>query len=151
MADGPALSINAGDEVRVHYHPPGRVRSFVEGVVRRTDVSTLRGRVFVVDVTSEVVLDREQPVKSGYQNYVLYDRWEEFAGRIEVLSEAEGVDEAQSTTVPEAKTLPEGERDIKQEPISHRDAEADESRAEVESHASHRRGSLIASIFGPQK
>ena len=103
------MTVKAGDKVRVQYHPPGRVRSFVEGVVRRTDVSTLRGRVFVVDVTSEVVLDREQPIKSGYQNYVLYDRWEEFPGRIEVLSEAEGVDEARSTVEPEPKPLVKGE------------------------------------------
>ena len=74
MADGPALRITEGDEVRVQYHPPGRVRSFVEGVVCRTDVSTLRGRVFVVDVTSEVVLDREQPVKSGYQSCMTVGR-----------------------------------------------------------------------------
>src|SRR5919112_2685143 len=94
MADASALRVEVGDKVRVHYHPPGRVRSFVEGVVRRTDVSTLRGRVFVVDVTSEVVLDREQSVKPGYQNYVLYERWEEFPGRIEVLSEAKPIDEA---------------------------------------------------------
>lgn len=151
MADGPALSIKAGDKVRVHYHPPGQVRSFVEGVVRRTDVSTLRGRVFVVDVTSEVVLDREQPVKPGYQNYVLYERWEEFPGRIEVLSEPEGVDEAHATTEPEREAFIEGEQDTKQEPTFHRDAEADESQAKVESHDSHRRGGLIASIFGPQK
>jgi hypothetical protein len=151
MADGPALSIKAGDKVRVQYHPPGRVRSFVEGVVSRTDVSTLRGRVFVVDVTSEVVLDREQPVKSGYQNYVLYERWEEFPGRIEVLSEAEQVDEAQSTAEPEPKPSVKGEQHTEQEPTSHRDAEADESQAEGEGQDGRRRGSLIASIFGRQR
>ena len=137
--------------VRVHYHPRGRVRSFVEGVVRRTDVSTLRGRVFVVDVTSEFVLDREQPVKSGYQNYVFYDRWEEFPGRIEVLSEAEGVDEAQSTVEPEPKPLVKGEQHTEQEPISDRDGKEDESQAEVEGQDGRRRGSLISSIFGRQK
>src|ERR671921_1262679 len=102
MPDESAVSIKAGDRVRVHYHPPGRVRSFVEGVVCRTEVSTLRGRVFVVEVTSEVVLDREQPVKPGYQNYVLYERWEEFPGRIEMLTEAERMDETKSTYEPES-------------------------------------------------
>ena len=151
MADESAVTVKAGDKVRVQYHPPGRVRSFVEGVVCRTDVSTLRGRVFVVDVTSEVVIDREQPVKPGYQNYVLYDRWEEFPGRIEVLTEAEGVGETQSTAEPEPKPLVKGEQHTEQEPISHRDAGADESQAEVEGQDGRKRGSLIASIFGRQK
>jgi hypothetical protein len=33
-----------------------------------------------------VVFDRKQPVRPSYQNYVLYDRADEFPGRIEVLS-----------------------------------------------------------------
>jgi hypothetical protein len=86
---GSTMKIAVGDEVRVHYHPPGPRQSFVEGVVSRVEVSTLRGRVFVVDATYEVILDREQPIKNGYQNCVLYERWEEFPGRIEVLSEAQ--------------------------------------------------------------
>jgi hypothetical protein len=45
------MKIAVGDEVRIHYHPPGSTKSFVEGVVSRVDVTTLRGRVFVVDVT----------------------------------------------------------------------------------------------------
>ena len=51
MADQLTLRAKAGDEVRVHYHPPGHVMSFVEGVISQTEVSTLRGRVFVVEVT----------------------------------------------------------------------------------------------------
>ncbi len=148
MADGPAVTVKAGDKVQVQYHPPGRVRSLVEGVVCRTNVSTLRGRVFVVDVTFEVVLDREQPVKPGYQNYVLYERCEEFPGRIEVLSEAERVDEAAE---PEPKPRVKGEQHNEQEPIFDRDGEADESQAEGEGQSGGRRGSLIASIFGRQK
>jgi hypothetical protein len=83
------MKLEIGDKVRVHYHPANPRRSFVEGVVRRIDVPTLRGRVFVIDVTYEVVFDREQPVRPGYQNYVLYERRDEFQGRIEVLSGAE--------------------------------------------------------------
>ncbi len=90
------MEITVGDKVRVHYHPPGARTSFVEGVVSRVDVITLRGRVFVVDVTCEVVLNREQPIRSGYQNYVLYERWEEFPGRIEVLSRKQETSEALS-------------------------------------------------------
>ena len=149
MTDASALRITEGDEVRVHYHPPGRVRSFVEGVVCRTEVSTLRGRVFVVDVSCEVVLDREQPVKPGYQNYVLYERWEEFPGRIEVLSDAKRVDETKSMSEPEPKPPTEAEREGEEEMMPAFDAEADGS--EVEGQDGRRRGSLIASIFGRQK
>jgi hypothetical protein len=149
MADEVTVSIQAGDKVRVHYHPPGRVRSFVEGVVRRTEVATLRGRVFVVDVTSEVVLDREQPVKPGYQNYVLYERWEEFPGRIEILTEAERTDETKPMSKPESKLFTMVERDGEDEMMPAFDDEADGS--EVEGQDGRRRGSLIASIFGRQK
>jgi hypothetical protein len=151
MGNESVLRVQVGDEVRVHYHPPGQVRSFVEGVVRRTDVSTLRGRVFVVEVTSEVVLDREQLVKPGYQNYVLYERWEEFPGRIEVLSEVKQVDEAKSTAEQEPKLLIEGEHDTEQRTISDPDVEAKGSPVGVDGQDGRRRGSRIASIFGRQK
>lgn len=82
------MRIAIGDEVRVHYHPPGETMSFAEGIVSRVDVATLRGRVFVIDVTYEVILDREQPVKPGYRNSVFYERAEDFPGRIERLSTA---------------------------------------------------------------
>ena len=149
MADASALRVEVGDKVRVHYHPPGRVRSFVEGVVRRTEVSTLRGRVFVVEVTSEVVLDREQPVKRGYQNYVLYERWEEFPGRIETLTEAERIDETKSMSEPASKLLTKADRDGAEEMMPAFDDEVDGS--EIEGQDGRRRGSLIASIFGRQK
>jgi hypothetical protein len=151
MADTSALRVEVGDKVRVHYHPPGRVRSFVEGVVRRTEVSTLRGRVFVVAVTSEVVLDREQPVKPEYQNYVLYERWEEFPGRVEILTEAEQVDEVQSTSEPEPKPLAEAEQNTEQESRPEPDAEADGLWVEVDSQDDQKRGSRIISIFGRRR
>jgi hypothetical protein len=45
------MKLAVGDEVRVHYHPANLRRSYVEGVVSRVEVLTLRGRVFVIDVT----------------------------------------------------------------------------------------------------
>jgi hypothetical protein len=149
MADEVTVSIKAGDKVRVHYHPPSQVRSFVEGVVRRTEVSTLRGRVFAVDVTYEVVLDREQLVKPGYQNYVLYERWEEFPGRIGILTEAERMDETKFPSEPESKPLTEMERDGEEEMMPAFDDEADGSL--VEGQDGRGRDSLIASIFGRRK
>ena len=85
-AECPKLSV--GDEVRVHYHPPGRTQSYVEGRISRIDVDTTAGRVFVIDVTYDVIHDVEQALLPGYQNYVLYERWEDFPGRIEMLFRA---------------------------------------------------------------
>jgi hypothetical protein len=81
MADGSALKVKAGDAVRVHYHPPGQVMSFVEGVVRRVSVTTTRGPGFLIDITRDVFLGREQPVKPGYEHYVLYNQLETFQRR----------------------------------------------------------------------
>jgi hypothetical protein len=60
------LAIAVGDDVRVHFHPPGSMRSFSEGVVRRVDVTTPQGRFFVVDVAHEVLLDREYRVRPDF-------------------------------------------------------------------------------------
>jgi hypothetical protein len=35
--------IAVGDQVRVHFHPPGPMRSYSEGVVRRVNVKTPAG------------------------------------------------------------------------------------------------------------
>jgi hypothetical protein len=40
MAEESAVRVRAGDEVRVHYHTPGPVISFAEGVVSRVNVTT---------------------------------------------------------------------------------------------------------------
>ena len=59
------VTIAMGDEVRVHFHPPGAMRSYCEGVVSRVDVTTPEGRFFVVEVTHEVLLDREHRIRRG--------------------------------------------------------------------------------------
>lgn len=51
-----------GDKVWVHYHPPGLRQSFAEGVVSRVEVTTLRGRGFLIDTAREVILGRERAV-----------------------------------------------------------------------------------------
>jgi hypothetical protein len=38
-----AIRVTIGDKVRVHYHPPGERKGFIEGVVSRVDVTTRRG------------------------------------------------------------------------------------------------------------
>jgi hypothetical protein len=56
------MKIAIGDQVRVHFHPPGPMRSFCEGVVRRVDVTTPEERFFVVEVMYEIILDREHRI-----------------------------------------------------------------------------------------
>jgi hypothetical protein len=116
----PKLSV--GDKVRIHYHPPGRTQSYVEGKISRVDVDTSAGRVFVVDVTYDVIHDVEQALLPGYQNYVLYERWEDFPGRIEMLLKAE------------SQPAPEREPEPLPEEIARRDPR--------------KPGNVIAAIFG---
>ena len=155
------MKIAVGDEVRVYYHPPGPRQSFVEGVVSRVEVSTLRGRVFVVDATYEVILDREQPIKDGYQNYVLYERWEEFPGRIEVLSEApqepgrapeqgwepEGEHQPEHELEPTSQPGPEVEATPEPDSEPQLKAEPEPLQIEVEHQDTPKRSNLITALF----
>ena len=144
MPDPSTLKVAVGDELRVHYHPPGMRQSFAEGVVSRLEVTTLRGRGFFIDLTREVILGREQVVKSGYQNFVLYERPDDFPNRIEMLSQAEqpveATPEKEQPPVPEpqarAESATEDERLLEPEP----DYE--------ERQTSRRLGNVIAAVFG---
>src|SRR5829696_4209989 len=89
MAEVAELEIAVGDHVRVHFHPPGPMKSFCEGVVRRVDVTTPEGRFFVVEVTHEIILDQGQRIRPGFHDYVRYECQNDFPGRVEVLSTAE--------------------------------------------------------------
>jgi hypothetical protein len=88
MSETLTMKIAVGDEVRVHFHPPGSMKSFCEGVVSRVDVTAPEGRFFVVDVTHEVILDREHYIRPDFQDYVRYECQNDFPGRVEVLSTA---------------------------------------------------------------
>jgi hypothetical protein len=85
MAEVVMTEVAVGDKVRVHFHPPGSMRSFSEGVVRRVDVTTPEGRFFVVEVAHEVLLDREHRIRPRFQDYVLYECRNDFPGRVEIL------------------------------------------------------------------
>ena len=58
MSEAKTARLAIGDEVRVHFHPPGTWKSFSEGVVRRVDVTTQAGRFFVLEVRNEILLDQ---------------------------------------------------------------------------------------------
>jgi hypothetical protein len=81
--------IAVGDQVRVHFHPPGPMRSYSEGVVRRVDVKTPAGHFFVLEVAHEVILDREHRTRPAFQDFVRYECRNGFPGRIEILPTAE--------------------------------------------------------------
>src|SRR3954464_1474659 len=65
MVETLAQKIAVGDQVRVHFHPPGPWKSFSEGVVRRVDVTTQAGRFFVLEVRNEVLLDQPHRIRPG--------------------------------------------------------------------------------------
>jgi hypothetical protein len=88
MSEVVPTEIAVGDQVRVHFHPPGSWKSFSEGVVRRVDVTTPAGRFFVLEVRSEVLLDQPHRIRPNFHDYVQYERRKDFPGRIEVLSPA---------------------------------------------------------------
>ena len=83
------VKIAVGDEVRVHFHPPGAMKSYCEGVVSRVDVTTPEGRFFVVEVRNEVILDQPHRIRPGFPDFVRYECQNDFPGRIELLSTAE--------------------------------------------------------------
>src|SRR3712207_1094292 len=89
MSETLPMKIAVGDQVRIHFHPPYPMQSFCEGTVSRVDVTTREGRFFVVDVMHEVILDREHPIRRGFQDFLRYACSNDFPGRIEVLSTAE--------------------------------------------------------------
>ncbi|WP_147023318.1 hypothetical protein [Microvirga aerophila] len=101
------MTIRIGDKVRVHYHPPGERTSFAEGVVSRLDVTTKAGRGFLIDITHDVVLGREQPVKPRYQHYVLYERPDDFPDRVEMLSQVQQEPEPAREADPAPHSEPE--------------------------------------------
>src|SRR5919112_5970360 len=118
MPDGSAMTISIGDKVRVHYHPPGERTSFAEGVVRRVAVTTTAGRGFLIDITHDVVLGREQPVKPGYQHYVLYERPDDFPDRVEMLSQGQQEPEPTREADPahQSEPAPSAEAEVEPEP-----------------------------------
>ncbi|WP_147023106.1 hypothetical protein [Microvirga aerophila] len=114
------MKVTIGDRVRVHYHPPGERTSFAEGVVRRVDVATTAGRGFLIDITHDVVLGREQPVKPGYQHFVLYERPDDFPDRVEMLSQVQHESEPEPDLAAdpayESEPEPSAEAEVEPEP-----------------------------------
>jgi hypothetical protein len=158
------VKIAVGDQVRVHFHPPYPIQSFCEGMVSRVDVTTREGRFFVVDVTHEVILDREHPIRRGFQDYVRYDCPSDFPGRVEVLSSAEQTMvseplptalEAQEVTDQGADEPLSAEPDVYSGPeieqIPEPETRSEEVPVDVEPQPAYRQSGLLATLFGRKK
>ena len=166
MTEVVATDVAIGDRVRVHFHPPLPMRSFCEGVVSRVDVPTPDGRVFVVNVANEVILDREHQITPGFPDYVRYECQNDFPGRIEILATAVQTVERNPAPDPglvEPPEEPKHEEDeqpllelevhseAEVEPASEAEADHEQSQVEVERQYPRRRGGLIEKLFGRQK
>jgi hypothetical protein len=157
------MRITEGDEVRVYYGVPGQVTSFVEGMVCRVDVTTTRGRGFLIAITRDVLLGWEQPIAPGYQHFVLYQQMEEFPGKVEVLSQAqrepedylERGSEPRVEQEPTAEAMPEpdqmavvrAEQIAKEEIVPDIAAEAGGSEVQSDHQDEQGRGSRIIPFF----
>lgn len=167
MSETLAMKIAVGDEVRVHFHPPGSWKSFFEGVVRRVDVPSAEGRFFVVEVTHEVILDQEHRIRPGFQDYVRYECPNDFPGRIEVLSATKPDVETETAPSPAATNTPEvvAQQDaheqqapqadacqaLEVEPIAEAATDAEPFRVHLERQPVRKQGGLIAALFGRKK
>ncbi|WP_162820842.1 hypothetical protein [Microvirga calopogonii] len=162
MSETLSMKIVVGDQVRVHFHPPGSWKSFSEGVVRRIDVTTQEGRFFVVEVMHEVLLDREHPIRRGFPDYVRYECWNDFPGRIEVLSAAPVREQEPTPDLTLTDPRDELKQDASEPPLVDAQANsgaaveqipeaetgAEPTQVEIEHQSAPALGSLIASLFG---
>ena len=156
------VKIAMGDEVRVHFHPPGAMRSYCEGVVSRVDVTTPEGRFFVVEVTHEVLLDREHRIRRGFPDFVRYECRNDFPGRIEVLSAAPDMEQEpefdltvmdppeetkqEANEPPPVSSETHAETEVEQRPEA--GAASEPTQDEVKRQPAPARGGLIATLFG---
>jgi hypothetical protein len=163
MSEEVTTEIAVGDQVRVHFHPPGPWTSFSEGVVRRVDVTTQAGRFFVLEVQNEVLLDQPHRIRPGFPDYVLYECRNDFPGRIELLSTAERDGETSHASDLIMTELPEepehvvaerhaGEVDVQSEresePIPEPETSPEPAPVYVEPHSVRKQGSLLSALFG---
>jgi hypothetical protein len=164
MAETSVMKIAIGDQVRVHFHPPYPMQSFCEGTVSRVDGSAPEGRFFVVDVTHEVILDREHPIRRGFRDFVRYECPNDFPGRIEVLSTAGQTTiseplptalEAQEAIDQRADEPLSAELDVHSGPESEQTPEAEtkseEIPVDVEPQPANEQRGLLATLFGRKK
>ena len=132
--------------------------------VSRVDGSAPEGRFFVVDVTHEVILDREHPIRRGFRDFVRYECPNDFPGRIEVLSTAEQTTASEPLpTAPEAQEATDQGADephsseldahsgLEIEQIPEPETRFGENLVDVEPRPANKQNSLLATLFGRKK
>jgi hypothetical protein len=157
------MRLAVGDEVRVHFHPPGSWKSFSEGVVKRVDVTTPAGRFFVLEVRNEVLLDQPHRIRPNFHDYVRYECRNDFPGRIEMLSITERDLETEPASAPLSVDAPAvslqaaeeqhlKELDLSSEPETERTPEAEgnsePAQVDVEPQPVRRQVGLLSALFG---
>jgi hypothetical protein len=112
-----------------------------EGMVSRIDVTAPEGRFFVVEVTHEVIHDREHRIQPGLHDYVRYECRNDFPGRMEVLSDSPKEAEESSVVNSVSRCQPEIEPPVEAEPTP------DLYQVEIEPQPVHKRAGLMATLF----
>jgi hypothetical protein len=106
------MELSIGDKVRVYFYPPKSTRSFVEGIIDRSEINTFRGLSFSLQTTREVVLGHEISTPRSLPYIIAYTKEDDFEGRIEVLEPAvqpasepmvEAISGAEADHVPQAE------------------------------------------------
>ncbi|WP_246529703.1 hypothetical protein [Microvirga zambiensis] len=157
------IEIAVGDEVRVHFHPPGAMRSYCEGVVSRTDITTPEGRFFVVEVIHELLFDREHRITRGFPDFVRYECRNDFPGRVEILSAAPDMEQEpgfdpilmaptekmkqEANETPPVSIHTHAETEVEQVPDTRASSEPPQDKVK----SVPARGGLIATLFGPRE
>jgi len=100
------MEVSIGTKVRVHFYPPKTTQSFVEGIVDRTGIQTMRGPGFSIETTKEVIVGHEITTPRDLPYIIAYDKEDDFEGRIMILD-----DEARPETLAAIEAQPESEAD----------------------------------------
>jgi hypothetical protein len=82
------MELSIGDKVRVYFYPPKSTRSFVEGIIDRSEINTFRGLSFSLQTTREVVLGHEISTPRSLPYIIAYVKEDDFEGRIEIVEPA---------------------------------------------------------------
>jgi hypothetical protein len=166
MVETLAQKIAVGDQVRVHFHPPGPWKSFSEGAVKRVDVTTQAGRFFVLEVRNEVLLDQPHRIRPGFPDFVRYECRNDFPGRIEILSTAEQDVEREPASAPLSAKAPEnpvkeadeqhlGElalhSEAETERMSETEAKSEPDQVDVELQPVRKQGGLLSALFARRR
>lgn len=143
MSNPASMIIAVGDDVRVHFHPPLPVRSFVEGTVSRVDETIPHGPLIVVDVSLQVILGKDAPIRRGHQEYILSGSWNDFPDQIEVLRQTLPTDQAPLSTLGQ-----EVEENARHASIEHQQGIPEQLDRRSEHRENDRRSGFLAAFFG---